>query len=444
MKLNEGTIATLPRPVDEPQAYYWDDEVTGFGVCVARTGRITYYARRRVTGKLVKIKIGVAGELREDKQKWSVRLARERARELIGTMAGGTVPKAIVDPNAGPTLREARELHVANMEKKNKSPKSIGNVRYYLEKYVPELLDQPLAAITGETLVMVHDRIKEQARPITGAVNTRGAATANKVILTFSACWNSLNKKLGGKLGNWNPAKSVVHDTIKPKRTRVAEHDLPDWYVRVQSIDNSIRRDLQLFMLFTAMRDTAATHVRWDDLVLAHPHLPPHLHVPNPKGGEAKAFDLPLGPTLIELFARRRDQNAFAMRAFGGDHGFVFPTVNHAGIVVPIVESKEQRTEVREDRTGKKTKHKVQYLPGPHTLRRTYLSIAREAGVSELDSHVLANHAFGTQTVNARYIEQAMPHLTRCQEKIDAALWARLTPKKPAKVTARSPKTRAA
>jgi hypothetical protein len=42
-------------------------------------------------------------------------------------------------------------------------------------------------------------------------------------------------------------------------------------------------------------------------------------------------------------------------------------------------------------------------------LRRTYESVAHEVGISELDQHVLTNHAFASHNVNATYIAQAFP-----------------------------------
>lgn len=72
---------------------------------------------------------------------------------------------------------------------------------------------------------------------------------------------------------------------------------------------------------------------------------------------------------------------------------------------------------------------RVQILPGMHCSRRTYLSVAAEAGVSELDRSTLANHSFGRQSVNQTYIRQAFDHLAECQATIERALWAKLKPK---------------
>jgi integrase len=170
--------------------------------------------------------------------------------------------------------------------------------------------------------------------------------------------------------------------------------------------------------MFSAMRSEAARRVRWEHVDTEAQSLA----VPNPKGGENKAFRVPLGPTLIELLERRRRENAAEFSPYGGDAGWVFPSLTRAKPyrVQPVAEAKERRV-------NRATGRREKYLSGPHVSRRTYLSVAKEAGISELDRSVLANHAFGSQSVNQTYIEQHFGHLLGCQAKIDAALLARMS-----------------
>ncbi|MEO6773398.1 MAG: Arm DNA-binding domain-containing protein, partial [Kofleriaceae bacterium] len=88
VKLNEHTMKTLPVPKDAAQAYYWDKEVTGFGVVVGKTGRKTFMVRGRIagTGERIKVKIGVHLAPRDDRHMWTVELAREKAKVLLGQM----------------------------------------------------------------------------------------------------------------------------------------------------------------------------------------------------------------------------------------------------------------------------------------------------------------------------------------------------------------------
>src|SRR5690606_6396026 len=109
--------------------------------------------------------------------------------------------------------------------------------------------------------------------------NRTGAPVANRVILNISAAWNSMNKKLGGKLGNWNPAKSVERDTLL-KGTHVVVSDLADWHTRVQTMRNPIQRDGLVFALYTGLRHEDVRTVRYENIDEDEGTL----HLPNPKG----------------------------------------------------------------------------------------------------------------------------------------------------------------
>ena len=53
------------------------------------------------------------------------------------------------------------------------------------------------------------------------------------MITHVSACWNSLNRQLEGKLGSWNPAKAVDQTCSQPKRERLDEGILAELRSRV-------------------------------------------------------------------------------------------------------------------------------------------------------------------------------------------------------------------
>lgn len=420
-KLTDRSVIELTLPDGRPQLVEWDSELTGFGVVVGRRSR-TFVVQARVGGRKVRRTIGALGEVREDRRHWTTTLARQRAKELLGDMAAGVDPGAEVRGAAaevsGPTLRDGLEAHLARMRKKRRAARSIETIEAEVTKYLADWLDRPIAELTGARLAEIHERIKAAARPRAGSnpANAKGAPIANRVITHVSACWNSLNRKLEGALGTWNPAKVVDRDVLKPKRERVADEDLPTWWARVQTL-SPVRRDLALFCMFSAMRSEAARNVRWEHVKLEARAL----EVPNPKGGEAKAFRIPLGPTLLELLRRRRRENEAEFSPYGGDAGLVFPSLTRAKPyrVQPVAEAKERRV-------NPATGRRENYLSGPHVSRRTYLSVAAEEKISELDRSVLANHAFGNQSVNQTYIEQHFGHLLECQAKIDAGLRARM------------------
>lgn len=423
INLTDATMKRLTLPEGIPQAIYWDKELAGFGVVVGRTAK-TFIANGWVsgTGRKKRIAIGQAGEPGPSGALWNVPLARKQARIHLGQMSGGEAPKQLRRNNgAGPTLRDAYEAHLEKLRKKQRAEATIETLEKGLPKYLSDWMDRPISDLTGEVLAQVHERIKAQAKARANAnpANPKGGALANRVIAQVSACWSTLNKRLSGALGTWNPAKSVEKDTLKPKRERLTDVALPDWYARVQTMRNAIQRDGLVFALFTGLRSEDVKTTRFENVNVDARTL----RLPDPKGGEGRAFTIPLSETALEIVERRRRENgnALLIAEAGGDNGFVFPGLDADGKVGPIADLRQQVHEGE-----KHTRFPAEDI---HTLRRTYESVAHEAGVSELDLHVLTNHSYASHNVNATYISQHLDHLARCQATVDAALWSRIKPK---------------
>lgn len=427
IRLNEKTLADLRVPDNCVQAYFWDTELSGLGVVVGRTTK-TFVARAWVNGKNRRVKIGVAGQPRPDGHLWSVALARAEARKLLGKMSEGVDLNAelraervaAATPAGGPTLRDAYQAHMEKMRKRGRSEQTIATMKKEVEKYLANWLDRPITELRGTELIKIHERIKASARPREGTNpnNERGAPLANRVIAHVSACWNMLNKKLEGGLGTWNPAKSVERDRLTAKRERIADADLRDWYARVQTMRNPVQRDGLLLALFTGLRSEDVRSIRFEHVDWAERSL----RLPDPKGGVDRAFKIPLSKTCLDLLRRRQTENAESPLLPAGDGGFAFPAINSAGEVGPISDLRQQ--------VHNGNKHARFPAEDVHTLRGTYESVAHEIGISELDQHVLTNHAFASHNVNATYIAQALPHLANCQAKIEAALWKRIRAKR--------------
>src|SRR5207253_2208937 len=113
----------------------------------------------------VKHKIGIFGQPRNDKHVWSVELAREEAKKVIGRLATGVNPNEPLTPEGrpvGPTLREAVDTHLAKMKKKNRSERSTGTFIHETSKYLADWLDRPISELTGAKLVELHQQIKDR------------------------------------------------------------------------------------------------------------------------------------------------------------------------------------------------------------------------------------------------------------------------------------------
>lgn len=402
LKITERSLAKL-RQTGGPRTEYWDTELKGFGVIQGATGCV-FVVRKRVAGKKLKLTIGKAGAPRPDGHKWTATLARKAAFELLGQMSGTGVDPRSPQGSDGPTLADGMKLHIGNMKKKNRSPKSIATIEDEVGRHLKDWLHRPMTEMSGVDLCNIHELHSEAGKE----------AMANRLVAHISVIWNALDRK--HELPGRNPARAVTKNSYVPSRKRLSNEELPAWYEKVLVIE-APRRDFQLFCIFTGMRSLAARTVRWENIDWKEKSL----HVPNPKGGEARAFKLPLTPKLIKMLRQRKKENDLLKR---GDAGWVFSSTTRSN-PKPC-----HMAEAKERRINEVTGERELYIPGPHVLRRTYLSIATEIGVSELDRHCLANHSFGNASVNASYIAQSFEHLAKEQARIEKNIWAKLKPTK--------------
>jgi len=424
IKLTEKTLDAIAPPTEAAQAYYWDTEDTGFGVVVGRTGVRTFVARTWVGGKKVKVKIGVASP-----GPWNVARARRRAKEILGDMAKGINPNAARKQASAPgiTLRDAMDLHLAEMQDNNRAEVSIRTLKYDVTRLLEAELDRPLADLTVEGV----QRIKERGR--------QHRTQTNRLLAHLSAIWNTTRRLRRTTFSGENPvgrlgvAKYALTGEHEPERPSVRQEDMPEWLRRVGTL-SPIRRDMQMVALFTGLRDANVTTLRWEivDWTRGGFVIPMSKTTP---------FTIPFSPTVREILEARRAENPVAF-AETGDGGWIFPTINNKDKVVAITETKERRHDTaahpwlkhgpaREPRmpTGKR----VLFLPGLHALRRTFLSVADhpDVGVPKHVQMLLSNHSFAGRDVHEEYVRAEWSSLVTWVGKIDAELWRRFGGRQP-------------
>lgn len=162
---------------------------------------------------------------------------------------------------------------------------------------------------------------------------------------------------------------------------------------KIEALDNPIRRDLHKFLLLTGMRRTAAITARWEHVNWERSLL----FVPNPKGGEERAFSLPLSGYLVELLSERQRENELP---FEGSP-WVWPAISKSGHI----------TEPKENKRG---------LPPPHVLHHSYATLAKGAGLNEMDIALLMNHKLPGVTAGYIHETSLIEHLKACQQKVTA------------------------
>jgi integrase len=171
--------------------------------------------------------------------------------------------------------------------------------------------------------------------------------------------------------------------------------DLALWFGQAKVLDHPLRREFHLLLLLSGSRPDALKRARPEHIDFRHRTL----HIPKPKGGENRAFDIPLSRAMCRCLIRalRIGRMLYPEQA----ENWVFPSDSKSG---HLVEHKENR----------KTLAKW-----GNDLRQTYRTVGQIAGIADLDMHLLMNHS--VPGVNAGYITRSKlmsDHLRGQQEKL--------------------------
>jgi len=151
------------------------------------------------------------------------------------------------------------------------------------------------------------------------------------------------------------------------------------------------------------------------------------LHIPKPKGGEARAFDLPLGRRLVALLkARLKAHDEALAKKLLPPHAapWVFGAWSESGHIV------DARAEVG-----------VKFII--HGLRNSFSDVARNAGVSETHISTLINHTQPTHSMTAKYGRIELDELRAPAQQIEDKFFELFEPKPTKKTPAGRRKARA-
>jgi len=196
-----------------------------------------------------------------------------------------------------------------------------------------------------------------------------------------------------------NPVLAVDWNIEHRRDSGLGEDDLAGWFNELFDLENPLRREFHLLTLLTGSRPMALKTAQINDLNL-HRRI---LHIPHPKGGTNKAFDIPLSKPILRSILRtiRIGEMLFSEQS----EIWLFPADSASG---HMVDHKEDRTIL--SKWG-------------NDLRQTYRTMAQVAEVSELDVHLLMNHSL--RGVNAGYITRdglVRGHLRKQQERISTTI----------------------
>ncbi|MBV1866256.1 MAG: tyrosine-type recombinase/integrase [Rhodobacteraceae bacterium] len=218
-----------------------------------------------------------------------------------------------------------------------------------------------------------------------GAYGANGAMRVLKLLINDAARTYDLPP---------NPVtRGVRMNQEKARDWAVGPDDMPLLWQRLDQMEDRVRRACWLVMLLTGLRSSDARSLKWE-----HLDRDGVLIVPSPKGGEAKAFKLPLSRFLIQELAEIRDLTRPL------ESPFAFPSATSKSGHI------EQMSRIKS------------FPYAPHQMRHTYRTHAMEAGVDFQTVTLLLNHA--NPHVSFNYVTRAhlLGHMREAQEAVCARL----------------------
>lgn len=467
VKFTKSFVDRLPlvQPGDSaPQRIYHDSEVSSLRLTVGRqTKAFAYSGRVRGTAKRKLIQIAHHGE-HENGVPITIDEVRRRALDIKRRLRQGEdVPtvKESAEARRRDTER-AKETERANlpervtfgdawtiyrteMEKKGRSRTTIADYELRIRVHLGDWLDRTLVEIGRDTAGVVarHAELSvARARPGAAtpskASNAGGAATshrepkgkllpngerrtpqrggkaaANATMRVFRAVYNRGARIYGRDNFPPNPVTEAVEfNRLKPRKSALPQTVLRDWYEGILQLRNPVLRDYYLLLLFTGLRRTSAAEIRWEHVDFEKGRL----RIPKPKGGEDRAFTLPISAPMREILERRRNggrcEGALVAEDPGNDllapgSEFVFPG-----------RMAEKRSHLKDVRMP--DDFPVEFTP--HALRHTFNSTAIAAGVSRDYIKVLMNHAQQATDMTEGYFTAEWRETCKAQRKVTAKI----------------------
>lgn len=266
-----------------------------------------------------------------------------------------------------PTLEGAMEAYLARPKLRSETHKL--TLRQQFEKHLKDWMRLPLDEITKPMVVERHRSLA--ATP----------STANHLLRYFRSVWNHARRV--HDLPE-SPTMAIEWYSETPEGTII--DDLQAWRRRMDSLPNPIHAVFYEFLLFTGLRKGEAFALEWKNV---HED---HIHLPMTKNG--RSFDLPILQLHHEILAPLS----------GLSRHWVFPS--------PKAPSGHLQAPQRLEWS-------------PHAHRRTFATVAMEAGVLEEIVGRLLNHT-PLSITGARYVRPSLDALRPSMEIVCGELQSRI------------------
>ncbi|MCP2085925.1 UNVERIFIED_ORG: integrase [Paraburkholderia sediminicola] len=234
---------------DGKAAFYFDDEIKGFGVRVTN-GAKTFIVDRKLNGKTVRVSIGRYPV-------WSVQAARDRAKELIVELDKGNDVRQQEKQrsDAVVTLETVFERFMNERQLKSRTQT---DYRRYMSHYLSDWMNKAIATIDAEMIMARYRRI---------AKSSSGTAQASSVMRVLRSIFNFAIATFGRTVIPENPVASLtakrawLRDNARTDHLR--PHEIKPFVVAARALSNATMGAYIEFILLTGARRSEAATLKW-------------------------------------------------------------------------------------------------------------------------------------------------------------------------------------
>lgn len=404
--LTDAAVQRLPFAVGKPRILR-DTKIAGFHLWIGKKTK-SYrfqYELPRENGKRGRTQIELLGEHPDAKadqiRAQVLELAARRARGEEVRQAVVVAPKT-----TALTFNQAWDLYKAAITKEGRSPRTIDDYQNKFDRHFADWHDRGLASIAREDATAKHTEITQRAHKLRAKQKyASGKYAANGSMRFARAVWNFAKDELETPgLPERNPFRSgKLFHKEKARKNGMSPEQLPGWYAQIQALENPIRREMHLFTLLSGLRKTDVLTSQWSKVNWSKPSI----FLPSPKGGDERAFELPLSKPMVECLKRVKELG----RTYYPEESktWIFPT--EGGHIV----------EVKED-----GRQKVSHVG--HALRHSFRTLAGAAGIDRLRTKILMNHALDRDVTDSyANVPALFTALKEAQEAVSELIVASIT-----------------
>lgn len=218
------------------------------------------------------------------------------------------------------------------------------------------------------------------------------ATVSNQTLRLCRTIVNFARKRLDAADVHENVCCAVELFQERGLRQVIPASELAAWWAQTALIQNPLRKCYWRGLLLTGVRRQELAQLRWEHVG------EDRVKIICPKGGVKRAFELYLTEPLAEVLRECRE----AGQVMFPNSEWVFPAASKTGYILNPFDVN---------------------LPGsaPYMLRRTFASLATEAGVDPYTLRFLLNHSVGGGSdITARYVLPSWEHRANASKRVAA------------------------